>query len=234
LIAHTWYFFSFSLSFVGWCKVWSQTLPRAICEYASVLVWGCFRILSNFFCPGPHSCFAKWRLPINDHASGCSLLNCSASLKSGTNVFQIQHYSVPWHNSAKAFSFWFIVFGWAWWIYKYCPFQIKNWAKTNLWISFFINLEIIWNFLFGNMNYNKIFQHRFDSLQFKNCWRYCHQIQRNSQWHEPSKTVVIWLAIHKLSYLPNYSSFMICLKKGQSVQLCLVQLEITGDMFNDT
>lgn len=64
--------FTFSLSRVGWCKVWSQTLPRASIEYVSLCVDGCFNILSNFFWPGPHSCFAKWRLPIKDQASGWS------------------------------------------------------------------------------------------------------------------------------------------------------------------
>ena len=54
--------------------VWSHTFPRASREYASLAVEGCFKIRSNFFWPGPHSCLAKWRLPIRDQASGWSCL----------------------------------------------------------------------------------------------------------------------------------------------------------------
>ena len=74
--ALSWNFFSLSLSLLGWWRVWSQMLPRAMWEYASLLVWGCFRIRSNFFWPGPHSILVKWRLPIKDQPSGCSLLIC--------------------------------------------------------------------------------------------------------------------------------------------------------------
>lgn len=72
--ALSWCLFSFALSLVGVCSVWSHTFPRASKEYASLAVDGCFKIRSNFFCPGPHSCLAKWRLPIKDQASGWSCL----------------------------------------------------------------------------------------------------------------------------------------------------------------
>ena len=71
-IALSWCLFSFILSLDGVWRVCNQTFPNATNAYVSLAVAGCFNIRSNFFCPGPHSCFAKWRFPINVQASGWS------------------------------------------------------------------------------------------------------------------------------------------------------------------
>ena len=57
---------------VGMCSVCNHTLPSDSSEYVSPLVSGFFRILSNFFCPGPHSCLVRCRFPIRAHASAWS------------------------------------------------------------------------------------------------------------------------------------------------------------------
>ena len=62
------------LSLLGWCMEASHTLPNDKREYVSPLVLGFWSIRSNFFCPGPHSCLAKCRLPIKAHASAWSCI----------------------------------------------------------------------------------------------------------------------------------------------------------------
>ena len=63
---------TFDLSLFGWYKLSNHTLPSDSLEYMSSWVEANDKTLSNFFCPGPHSCLAKCKFPINTQASAHS------------------------------------------------------------------------------------------------------------------------------------------------------------------